>query len=123
MTEDIQAHKVIVLGDAGVGKTSIISNYIYNEIDEKHTPTLSPSFNRKSLKIDDKEVVMNIWDTMGKDRFISLNKLFFKGSEAAILVYDITNKDSYEKLKKVWYKHIEEECGKNKISKFTINLN
>ena len=118
MTEEIQSHKVILLGDPGVGKTAIITKIIYNEYEEKYISTSSPTYNRKVIKINDKSVALDIWDTMGQEKFLSMNKIFFKGAEVGILVYDITNKNSFERLKNVWFQSIEDECEDNGISKF-----
>ena len=62
MTEEIKGHKVILLGNIAVGKTAIISHFIYKEIDEIYKTTLTTTYLEKTLKINDKRVVLNIWD-------------------------------------------------------------
>ena len=123
MEKQNKSYKVILLGDSGVGKTSIISNYLYNEIDKDHISTFSITYQEINLNINNTKVVLDIWDTLGQENFLSLNKMFFREAEVAVLVYDKTVAKSYQNLKDIWYKSIIEECGKDKISKFKIILN
>ena len=123
MEKQNKSYKVILLGDSGVGKTSIISNYLYNEIDNDHISTFPITYQEINLNINNTKVVLDIWDTLGQENFLSLNKMFFREAEVAVLVYDKTVAKSYQNLKDIWYKSIIEECGKDKISKFKIILN
>jgi len=122
MEKQNKSYKVILLGDSGVGKTSIISNYLYNEIDKDHISTFSITYQEINLNINNTKVVLDIWDTLGQENFLSLNKMFFREAEVAVLVYDKTVAKSYQNLKDIWYKSIIEECGKDKISKFKNNF-
>ena len=122
MEKQNKSYKVILLGDSGVGKTSIISNYLYNEIDNEHITTFPITYQEINLNINNTKVVLDIWDTLGQENFLSLNKMFFREAEVAVLVYDKTVAKSYQNLKDIWYKSIIEECGKDKISKFKNNF-
>ena len=103
--------KVVLLGEAGVGKTSIISRYLSNSFSEVLMSTTGASYATKKIEIDDEhKIQFQIWDTAGQERFRSLAKIFYQSAAAAILVYDITRRDSFEKLKEFWIKELKENA-------------
>ena len=97
--------KVVLLGEAGVGKTCIISQFISGIFDPDTISSLSAQFITKTLdyKKYDKSLKFEIWDTAGQERFRSLAKIFYKDAKVICLVYDITSKKSFEELKNFWY--------------------
>ena len=100
--------KIVLLGEAGVGKTCIISRYI-NQVFEGNTiSTNGASYAAKTLHFDDydKSLKVEIWDTAGQEQYRSLTKIFYKDATAAILVYDITRKKSFDEIKNYWYKQL-----------------
>ena len=103
--------KVVLLGDAGVGKTSIISRYVGNTFSDVLMSTTGASFATKKLDIDsDKKIKFQIWDTAGQERFLSLAKIFYQNAAVAVLVYDITRRESFDKIKNFWIKEIKENA-------------
>jgi Ras-related protein Rab-7A len=92
--------KVIILGDSGVGKTSLMNQYVNGKFSNSYKATIGADFLTKEVMIDDKLVTLQIWDTAGQERFQSLGVAFYRGADACILVYDITNPNSFEKLNK-----------------------
>ena len=94
---------MIILGDSGVGKTSLMNQYVNNKFSEQYKATIGADFCTKDVTIDDKLVTLQIWDTAGQERFQSLGVAFFRGADACILVYDMTNPKSFESLDK-WRK-------------------
>jgi len=90
--------KVIILGDSGVGKTSLMNRYVNQRYSEQYKATIGADFLTKEVMIDDKLVTLQIWDTAGQERFQSLGVAFYRGADACILVYDITNPKSFESL-------------------------
>ena len=109
--------KVVLLGDSGVGKTCIISRYISNTFDANSASTNGASYTSKKISYDDlgKQIVLDIWDTAGQEKYKSLTKFFYKDAAVAILVYDITLKESFDNLKDYWYKQIQENGDKNMV--------
>ena len=99
--------KIILVGDAGVGKTSIISRFISCTYDSYCLSTSGASYASKRIEIYEigKSLILDIWDST---RFISIVKLFIKDAKIIILVYDITRKDSFDNVKNYWYKEIKE---------------
>ncbi|XP_044470647.1 ras-related protein Rab7-like [Mangifera indica] len=90
--------KVIVLGDSGVGKTSLMNQYVYNKFSPRYKATIGADFVTKELQIDDKLVTLQIWDTAGQERFQSLGAAFYRGADCCVLVYDVNVLKSFESL-------------------------
>lgn len=104
--------KVILLGDTGVGKTSIILRYSTNKFEENCLSTIGSNFTKKTLKSeeDKNEYILNIWDTSGQEKYRAVTKLFVQDSNIVILVYSVDNKESFNVLD-FWYKQVVEICG------------
>lgn len=90
--------KVIILGDSGVGKTSLMNQYVNKKFSKQYKATIGADFLTKEVMIDDKLVTMQIWDTAGQERFQSLGVAFYRGADSCVLVYDITDPKSFEAL-------------------------
>ena len=109
--------KVFVLGGSGSGKTNIISRYINKRFIENGCPTASPTFIRKKIEINDKFIILDIWDTPGNKPLRKFNLPFIKDADAIILVYDITDKYYFEDLKNYWELYIRDNIPKNASKK------
>jgi len=135
--------KVILVGDSGVGKTSIISRYI-DKYSTNVASTLTTSYFSKSEKIYDYNINFQIWDTVGQEQFRSLNTLFIKDAQICLMVYDITKKSSFFSIKDYWYEtilsnsvdniifgvagnkndlYLDEKVNKEEVQKFTDEIN
>ena len=107
--------KVILVGESGTGKTSLISISMGMKFQEgMEISTSAASFVTKIIKIGDKSYSLNLWDTIGQEKFRSLTKIFIKDSKIVIFVYDITNKKSFEELE-YWYKTIKDVLGESAV--------
>ena len=104
------SYKVVLVGESGVGKTSITSYFLYNTF-KREEITITATFAQKSIEIKDinKTIEFDIWDTAGQEQYRSLAKLFYNEAKAAILVYDITDKRSFQEIKNYWFKEIKEK--------------
>lgn len=102
--------KMILLGESGVGKTSLIKKYLYNKFTEEFTPSSSMNYVEKILKIDNKEIRLNIWDTIGQEKYRALSKLFLNETEIIVLVYSITDLQSFKELD-YWENLYKENIG------------
>ncbi len=112
---EVESFKVVLVGESGVGKTSIITQFIDQTFQEDQQSTTGGTFSTKSVKCgNNKTLKFEIWDTAGQERYRSLTKMFYKDANAAVLVYDITRKDSFEQLKEYWAEQIK-ECPENII--------
>ena len=100
--------KIILVGESKVGKTSIIKQYCEKMFSEEYISTIGSDKILKEIELENKtKVNLEIWDTVGQERYSSTNKIFFKKTQIAILVYDITERKTFEKLQK-WYDQIKE---------------
>ena len=117
--------KVVLIGESGVGKTSILLRYISNEFNSQQFSTLGLSYVNyvdKIILIDNnKKIKLEIWDTAGQEKFRALAKAYYRNIDVGILVYDVTNKTSFEEIKNYWIKDIKEDNDDN-ISKKIINI-
>ena len=97
-------HKVIFVGDSGVGKTSILNTYSK----KNNTPkaTLGTEFTEKYIEKHD--LTLQIWDCAGQERFRALTKLYYRGARICILVFDLSNKSSLESLENYWIPTIKD---------------
>lgn len=93
--------KVILLGDSGVGKTSLMNRYVKDKFKSLYRRTIGADFFVKDVIVDDKVVTMQVWDTAGQERFQSLGLSFYRGSDCVILVHDVTSPASRNSLK-IW---------------------
>ena len=105
--------KVVLLGEAGVGKTCIIKQFIEKKFDESTESSLSAQFVSKTIEYVDfgKTIKFDIWDTVGQEKFRSIAKIFYKDAKVIILVYDITSKKSFDALNNFWYDEIRNNCN------------
>eukprot|EP00923_Selenidium_pygospionis_P053503 GHVN01092724.1.p2 GENE.GHVN01092724.1~~GHVN01092724.1.p2 ORF type:complete len:190 (+),score=31.34 GHVN01092724.1:169-738(+) len=90
--------KVIILGDSGVGKTSLMNQYVNNKFSNQYKATIGADFLTKEITIDGQKVVMQIWDTAGQERFQSLGVAFYRGADCCVLVFDLTDAKSFKNL-------------------------
>ena len=95
--------KVVLLGQAGVGKTCIISKFITGDFNPNTISSLSAQYISKNMTFQDKVIKYDIWDTAGQERFRALAKIFYKDAKVICLCYDITSKESFNELKDYWY--------------------
>ncbi|THU54639.1 hypothetical protein C4D60_Mb10t27270 [Musa balbisiana] len=96
--------KVIILGDSGVGKTSlmnqyalitltfVVSLYVNKKFSNQYKATIGADFLTKEVQIDDRLFTLQIWDTAGQERFQSLGVAFYRGADCCVLVYDVSEK-------------------------------
>ena len=91
--------KIIIIGDVAVGKSCIMMRAIRDEFKDEHEPTIGVEFGSYTLKIQDKIVKMQIWDTAGQEYFKSLTRVFYKGAHCVFIVYDIRREETFNKLR------------------------
>jgi len=90
--------KVIILGDSGVGKTSLMTQYVTKRFSNQYKATIGADFLTKEVVQDDRLVTMQLWDTAGQERFQSLGVAFYRGADCCVLVYDVNSSKSFETL-------------------------
>jgi len=104
--------KLVILGDACVGKSCLIKKFTTDRFQEFEEPTIGAAF--QAVKVSDSYLILEVWDTAGQERFRSLAPMYYRDASIALICYDITNKKSFESAK-YWYKQIEENGDKDCI--------
>ena len=100
--------KVVFLGRAAVGKTSIIEHYCRNAFSEFQEPTIGAAFNTVVVPTSPEATRIGIWDTAGQERYDSLCPMYYRGAACAVIVYDITDRESLAKANH-WLSTISKE--------------
>ncbi|KAM3290178.1 ras-related protein Rab7 isoform X1 [Capsicum chacoense] len=113
--------KVIVLGDCGVGKTSLVNQYVFKKFREQYKATIGADFATKELEIGERVVTLQIWDTAGQERFHSLGVAFYRGADCCILVYDVNVPKSFETLQH-WHEEFIKQADLTEPEKFPFVL-
>ena len=114
----ITSFKVVMLGEANVGKTCIVNRYLKNSFTADNMSTIGSNFSSKQLDIKPagcasyQKVKLQIWDTAGGEQFRSLVPMYYKNASAVCLIYDSTSKESFEQLA-YWVKELENRSDKN----------
>ena len=101
--------KYIIIGDSAVGKSNILTRYVYEKFSEEFQSTLGVEFAAKNAVIDNKIYRIQIWDTAGQESFRSITRAYYKNSVCAFIVYDVTNRESFENVK-IWLDDIQKQC-------------
>ncbi len=101
--KEIPDCKVTLIGDSGVGKSSIIGRYVTGIFMENDSSTAGANFTQKTFEKDGQKVRLNIWDTAGQEKYRSLGQNFYKDSYIICIVYDVTSKQSFKNIKEIWH--------------------
>ena len=105
--DDDEEIKVILVGEMGTGKTSLINTAIGLSFQDKLPSTTTNSIVNKMIEIKGKKYSINLWDTIGQEKYRSLTKIFMKGAKVVIFVYDITSRHTFTELD-FWFKSTQE---------------
>eukprot|EP01155_Anaeramoeba_flamelloides_P002351 Anaeramoba_flamelloidesa1058030_33.p1 GENE.a1058030_33~~a1058030_33.p1 ORF type:complete len:206 (+),score=36.65 a1058030_33:20-637(+) len=106
--------KICFIGDEGVGKTSIITRFIYESFDPETQSTVGVDFLSKTIHIENQSIRLQLWDTAGQERFRCLLPSYIRNSSLAVLVFDVTNQQSFENLD-FWLQTVKEIRGEDVI--------
>ncbi|CAB9500135.1 Ras-related protein Rab [Seminavis robusta] len=98
--------KVLIIGDASVGKSSMLLRFTDDSFDEHIQSTIGVDFKVKHMDVSGKRIKLTIWDTAGQERFRTLTSSYYRGAHGVVLVYDVTRTDSFENLEQ-WLKEVQ----------------
>ncbi|KAM9893862.1 hypothetical protein OXX80_000577 [Metschnikowia pulcherrima] len=111
----LRKYKIVFLGDQSVGKTSLITRFMYDTFDDQYAATIGIDFLSKTMYLEDNKTVrLQLWDTAGQERFRSLIPSYIRDSHVAVVCYDITSKKSFTSLEK-WINDVRMERGEDVI--------
>lgn len=102
--------KVVLVGDAEVGKTSLTTRFAYGTFTDGYISTLGVDFIVKSLPLSNYIVKLQAWDTAGQERYAGVRPIYYRGAKGALLVFDITMRQSFVNADK-WYDQIRKYSG------------
>ena len=109
MSED-KPIKVILLGEAGVGKTNIFGMVMEREFNPEYLSTISASYCVRAICVDNKDYLFYLWDTPGQEKFRSLNRIFINRSHVILIVFEINKRESFNQID-FWYNVVKEILG------------
>ena len=92
--------KTILIGDSGVGKTSLINRYVNNQFSDVYKATIGSDFLIKPVTVNGQQHTLQIWDTAGHERYGCVVTTFYRGSDCCVLCFDVTNRESFNHLEK-----------------------
>lgn len=107
-------YKLVFLGDQSVGKTSILTRFMYDTFDTTYEATIGIDFLSKTMYLEDRAVRLQLWDSAGQERFRSLIPSYIRDSSVAVVVYDITSRSSFLNTSK-WIEDVRAERGDDVI--------
>ena len=104
--------KVIIIGDPGVGKTSLVKKFVSGQFSRDYKASIGTNIFIKKLVLDSKkEVLLHIWDIAGQERWIKMRKLYYKGSHGALIVGDLSRRNTFDQIIQFWIPDLEKNCG------------
>ncbi|XP_018967266.1 ras-related protein Rab-6A isoform X1 [Cyprinus carpio] len=110
----LRKFKLVFLGEQSVGKTSLITRFMYDSFDNTYQATIGIDFLSKTMYLEDRTVRLQLWDTAGQERFRSLIPSYIRDSTVAVVVFDITNVNSFQQTTK-WIDDVRTERGSDVI--------
>lgn len=114
MNSNVTSIKLVLLGEAAVGKSSIVLRFVSNDFAENKEPTIGAAFLTQRVNMGDHTIKFEIWDTAGQERFASLAPMYYRNAQAALVVYDVTKPQSFIKARH-WVKELHEQASKGII--------
>lgn len=103
--------KLVLLGEAAVGKSSLVVRFVSDDFQQNREPTIGAAFLTQRCQIGSQQVKFEIWDTAGQERFANLAPLYYRHAQAALVVYDVTKPASFVKARH-WVRELKEQAPK-----------
>ena len=107
-----QFFKLLLVGDSGVGKSSLLLRFTNDEFTDNYVTTIGLDFKIRTITVEGKKIKLQIWDTAGQERFRTITSNYYRGAQGVLIVYDITSKLSFINLTQ-WIKDVEKNGSEN----------
>ena len=111
--EQIQNHdqmlKLIIIGDTGVGKSCLMKRVMDSTFQEEHQVTIGVEFGSYGVRVDNKVIKVQIWDTAGQESYKSVTRIFYRGAQCVFLTYDVTRHETFDNIAD-WLKDIRDHA-------------
>ena len=108
----IQKYKVIIVGDSGSGKTSLVDRLVNKSFNPETLPTVGAEFKTYKTRVGNDDIALNLWDTAGQERYEAISQSYFRGTCGCAIVYSISDKHSFENIGN-WLANIKNSCLPN----------
>lgn len=102
--------KLVLLGDQGVGKSSLALRFVRGEFHEHHEATIGAAFLTQTVNVGQNTIKFDIWDTAGQERYHSLAPMYYRGAAAAVVVYDINNANTFNRAL-AWVRELRQQTS------------
>ncbi|CAI7655988.1 unnamed protein product [Penicillium manginii] len=102
--------KLVLLGEAAVGKSSLVLRFVNDDFQENKEPTIGAAFLTQKCSLPTRTIKFEIWDTAGQERFASLAPMYYRNAQAALVVYDVTKPSSLTKAKH-WVAELQRQAS------------
>ena len=114
---DKDSLKVVLIGESGTGKTSIIQRFAYKFFDPNCASSISSQYITKKVELKDfkQTLTFDIWDTAGQEKYRAMAKLFYKDAKIILFVYDVSSKNTFIELKNYWISEVKQNCEPNAL--------
>lgn len=115
--------KIILIGDANVGKTCLVKRFAKGFFAPSQGPTIGVDFTIRTVEVDGEKVKLQVWDTAGQERFRSVTHSYYHNADGVIITYDITNRKSFENLQQHWLDDVHRFTSKKVLMYIVGNKN
>lgn len=112
--------KLLIIGDAGVGKSSLLLRFADDSFTTAYINTIGVDFKIRTIEHQNKKIKLQIWDTAGQERFRTITSTYYRGTHGVIVVYDVTDKDSFDNVRR-WMTEIDNNCDTGNSSGNSVN--
>ncbi|KAK9817838.1 hypothetical protein WJX72_002917 [[Myrmecia] bisecta] len=99
--------KILLIGDSGVGKSSLLTRFTADSFDDFTTPTIGVDFRLKFVTLQGVRLKLTIWDTAGQERFRTLTSSYYRGAHGVIYAFDVTRRETFESLEDIWMREVD----------------
>lgn len=99
--------KILLVGDSGVGKSSLLMRFTAGEFEESSVPTIGVDFKLKFVNLQNKRLKLTVWDTAGQERFRTLTSSYYRGAQGIVYAYDVTRRETFESLDEIWMREVD----------------
>eukprot|EP01084_Bolivina_argentea_P297286 512134_1 len=112
-TEYDYLFKTVIIGDSGVGKSSLLLRFADDTFTDSYISTIGVDFKIKTVDINGKTCKIQIWDTAGQERFSTITTSYYRAAHGIIMAYDITDKESFDNISKHWLSEVDRHAPEN----------